>query len=113
MNRRDPSDPRGCCAEKGSEALRDYFKKAVKARGVPGRVRVNQAGCLDQCEFGPSVVIYPAGIWYTVRTTEEVDAIIEEHLLGGKPVERLRPPAGHVPATEPLTSPAVRYRRER
>jgi len=77
MNRRDPSDPRGCCAEKGSEALRDYFKKAVKARGVPGRVRVNQ-------------VIYPAGIWYTVRTTEEVDAIIGEHLLGGKPVERLR-----------------------
>ena len=90
MNRRDPSDPRGCCADKGSEAIRDYFKKAVKARGVPGRVRVNQAGCLDQCQFGPSVVIYPAGIWYTVRTTEEVDEIVETHLLRGKPVERLR-----------------------
>ena len=66
-------------------------REALDGLGDPGegRVRVNQAGCLDQCQFGPSVVIYPAGIWYTVRTTEEVDVIIEEHLLGGKPVERL------------------------
>ncbi len=90
VNRRDPSDPRGCCAAKDSETLRDYFKQAVKDKGVPGRVRVNQAGCLDQCRFGPSVVIYPAGVWYTVRTIEEVDTIIEEHLLRGTPVERLR-----------------------
>jgi (2Fe-2S) ferredoxin len=90
VNQRPPGDPRGSCADKGSVALRDYFKEAVRARGVPGRVRVNQAGCLDQCRWGPSVVIYPAGVWYTVRTTDEIDTIIEEHLLAGRPVERLR-----------------------
>ena len=90
MNRRDPSDPRGCCAEKGSEALRDYFKKAVKARGVPGRVRVNQAGCLDRCEEGPCIVIYPEAVWYTYVDRADIDEIIEQHLLRGRVVERLR-----------------------
>jgi (2Fe-2S) ferredoxin len=56
------------------------------------RVRANQAGCLDVCEFGPAVVVYPEGVWYGRVTPEDVDEIIERHILGGEPVERLRIP---------------------
>lgn len=52
-------------------------------------VRVNMAGCLDRCEFGPAMVIYPEGIWYRPRTTEDVDEILAGHLLGGGRVRRL------------------------
>ncbi len=63
-NRRPAGHPRGCCAEKGSEALRDYMKGRAKELGLKN-VRINSAGCLDRCELGPSVLIYPEGIWYS------------------------------------------------
>lgn len=88
-NRREPGHVRGCCAEKGSAELREYFKKRVKELGVE-KTRVNSAGCLDRCELGPVVVIYPEAIWYRPTTHEDIDAIIKEHLVGGKVVERLR-----------------------
>ena len=53
-------------------------------------MRVNSAGCLDRCEAGPVCVIYPEGIWYTYVDESDVDEIIESHLLGGKPVARLK-----------------------
>ena len=89
-NRRD--DGRECCAEKGGEELRDYCKAQVKNRGLAGsgRVRVNQAGCLDRCEHGPVAVVYPEGVWYRCASREDVDAIIDGHLVHGQPVERLR-----------------------
>jgi (2Fe-2S) ferredoxin len=87
-NERDPSDPRGCCAARGSVALRDYLKQAAKKAGIKG-VRINNAGCLDRCELGPVLVIYPEGIWYAADTTADIDEIIETHLIGGKRVERL------------------------
>ena len=62
-NRRPAGHPRGCCAEKGSEALRDYMKGRAKDLGLKN-VRINSAGCLDRCELGPTVVIYPEGVWY-------------------------------------------------
>ncbi len=91
-NHRPPSDPRGCCADKGSEALRQLFKDEVKKRGLagPGKVRVNSAGCLDQCELGISCVVYPEGVWYTLRDANDVREIVEEHVVNGRPVERLR-----------------------
>jgi len=89
-NHRDPSDPRGCCASKGSEAIRDYFKQEIKKRGLQGKMRANAAGCLDQCARGPTVVVYPEGVWYRVLTTEDAREILESHLLGGVVVERLR-----------------------
>jgi (2Fe-2S) ferredoxin len=92
-NRRDPSDSKGCCAAKGSEALREVFKQEIKRLGLKGRVRANKAGCLDACAFGPSVVVYPEGVWYRVRTPEEVKEIMESHIRDGKVVQRLLMPS--------------------
>ncbi len=88
-NRRPAGHPRGCCAEKGSEALREVFKEELKRRGLGGRMRANSAGCLDQCELGISCVVYPDGIWYSLKTADDVREIVEEHLVGGRPVVRL------------------------
>ncbi len=90
INRRD--DGRPCCAEKGSPALRDYAKERVKALGLSGKgkVRVNNAGCMDRCDEGPVIVVYPEGTWYTYVDREDIDEIISEHLVHGRVVERLR-----------------------
>jgi (2Fe-2S) ferredoxin len=92
INERAPDDPKGCCAAKGSKAIADKFKEELHRRGLKGKVRANKAGCLDACERGPSVVVYPDGVWYQRVTVEDVNEIIESHILGGKPVERLRVP---------------------
>jgi len=89
-NRREPGNPKGCCAEKSSDAIREFFKKELHERGLKGRVRANAAGCLDQCARGPAVVVYPEQVWYTVPTVEDAKEILESHILGGVPVERLR-----------------------
>jgi (2Fe-2S) ferredoxin len=83
---------RVCCNDKGASSMRDYAKGRVKALGLagPGKVRVNQAGCLDRCEEGPCIVVYPEGVWYTYVDRADVDEIIERHLRNGQPVERLR-----------------------
>jgi (2Fe-2S) ferredoxin len=88
-NRRDPSNPKGSCAQKGSDAIRERFKKEIFERGLKGRMRANAAGCLDQCENGCTVVVYPEQVWYGHVTPDDVTEIIEEHLLGGRLVERL------------------------
>src|SRR6266496_350748 len=89
-NRREPGNAKGCCAEKGADAIREAFKKGLHERGLKGRMRANAAGCLDQCAWGPTVVVYPEQIWYGGVNVEDVREIIEEHLIGGVPVERLR-----------------------
>ena len=89
-NRRDPGNPKGDCASKGSEAVRDEFKRQLHERGVKGKIRANAAGCLDQCARGVSVVVYPEQVWYGGVTVSDVDEIVKSHLLGGVPVERLR-----------------------
>lgn len=66
------------------------FKAALAQRGVQGRVRANKAGCLDQCEHGPNVVIYPEAVWYGNVSLGDVEEIIDSHILGDRPVERLR-----------------------
>ena len=88
-NQREPGHPRGCCADKGAEHLRDYMKGRAKALGLP-RTRINMAGCLDRCELGPCLVIYPEGVWYSYRDEADIDEILERHLAGGEVVERLR-----------------------
>jgi len=81
-----------CCNNSGAQQMRDYAKKQVKALGLAGegKVRVNQAGCLDRCELGPVMVVYPEEVWYTYVDKQDVDEIIEEHLKNGRVVERLR-----------------------
>lgn len=87
-NQREPTNSRGCCASKGAEALRDYMKARVKKLGIE-KTRINNAGCLDRCEHGPTLVIYPEGIWYRCTTKEDVDELISEHLMQGRHVARL------------------------
>jgi (2Fe-2S) ferredoxin len=89
-NRRREGDPRGSCAVRGSEAVRDAFKAELARRGLKGVVRANGAGCLGACALGPTVVVYPEGVWYGHVRPEDVPEIVERHLLGGQPVERLR-----------------------
>lgn len=91
-NRRPDDDPRGCCGSKGSKEIRERLKAAVKDAGLKGRVRVNSAGCLDQCAHGVTVVVYPEAVWYGAVTLEDVDEIVRSHVLEGTPVERLRLP---------------------
>ena len=87
-NRRPDGHVRGSCAARGSERLRDYMKVRAKEIGVAG-VRINAAGCLDRCELGPCVVVYPEGTWYRVDTPADVDAVLAGHLQGGPRPEHL------------------------
>ena len=86
MNERRPGHPKGCCLHKGSAAVRARFKELVARHGLKGKVRANQAGCLDYCEHGPTVVVYPEGTWYGHVGLEDVDRIFEQHILGGEVV---------------------------
>jgi (2Fe-2S) ferredoxin len=91
-NQRPPDHARGCCDPSGAESLHRAFKKAIAERGLKGRMRANRSGCLDQCEHGPTVVVYPDAVWYGRVTEADVTEIVEAHLVGGQPVERLRLP---------------------
>lgn len=87
-NRRPDGHKRGSCAARGSEPLRDYLKARAKELGLED-VRVNSAGCLDRCELGPVLVIYPEGIWYSFASYEDIDEILATHMVQGGRVERL------------------------
>lgn len=88
-NQRPADDPRGCCDLSGNAELQRVFKIKLAQCGIKGAVRANKAGCLDQCEHGPNVVVYPDAVWYGGVTAADVDEIIESHILGDKPVARL------------------------
>lgn len=90
-NQRAAGHQRGCCADKGAEDLRNYMKRRAKEMGLAD-IRVNNAGCLDRCELGPCIVIYPEGIWYRPQNQADIDEILAVHLAGGTVVERLRLP---------------------
>jgi (2Fe-2S) ferredoxin len=87
-NRRAEGHPRGSCADRNGEALRDHMKSRAKDLGLKN-VRINSAGCLDRCELGPTMVIYPEGVWYSCATTADVDEVLEKHLMQGQRVDRL------------------------
>ncbi|MCY2963179.1 MAG: (2Fe-2S) ferredoxin domain-containing protein [Planctomycetota bacterium] len=91
-NQRAEGHPRGSCDPEGTEALRNAFKAELKKRKLGPLVRANSAGCLDQCELGPTVVIYPQGIWYGRVQLSDVPRIIEETVVQGKILEDLRIP---------------------
>lgn len=87
----DRADGSACCERYGASELRDYAKKKLKEMGseIPDKVGLNKAGCLDRCEAGPVMVIYPEGTWYTYVDKEDIDEIFESHLKNGQIVERL------------------------
>jgi (2Fe-2S) ferredoxin len=71
------------------------LKGLVKEAGLSDRVRINHAGCFSQCGNGPMVVVYPDAVWYAAVTRDDCEEILREHLVAGRPVERLR----YAPAT--------------
>ena len=81
-----------CCNDHDAEGVRAYAKQRIKELGLsgPGKVRVNTAGCLDRCEEGPVIVVYPDEVLYTYIDKSDVNEIIEEHIVNGRIVERLR-----------------------
>jgi len=83
-----------CCAQCDAQGGRDYLKRRTKDLGIAGRggVRVNSAGCLDRCAEGPVLVVYPEAVWYTYVDRSDLDEILDQHLLGGQVVDRLRLP---------------------
>jgi (2Fe-2S) ferredoxin len=89
-NQRQP--PEKCCANAGAAEMQKYAKQRVKALGIsgPGEVRINKAGCLDRCEEGPVIVVYPEAVWYTYVDEADIDEIIDRHVVGGEVVERLK-----------------------
>ncbi len=91
-NRRDNGEP--CCADFGAEQARDYLKRRCKELGIhgKGKVRINNAGCMDRCDRGPVLVIYPEETWYTYVDQDDLEEIITRHLMRGEQVERLRIP---------------------
>ena len=89
-NQREPGE--ACCSDRGAKDMRAYAKDRVKALKLngEGKVRVNTAGCLDRCDEGPVIVVYPEEVWYTYVDKSDIDEIIDEHLVHGRVVERLR-----------------------
>ncbi|WP_132973985.1 (2Fe-2S) ferredoxin domain-containing protein [Thiogranum longum] len=85
-------DGSACCQRFNAQALRDYAKKRSKELGIAGKgkIRVNSAGCLDRCSEGPVLVVYPEGVWYSYIDQSDIDEIIDEHLVNGRVVERLK-----------------------
>lgn len=90
LNQRDA--PKACCGCHAADAMKDHAKRRIKDLKLsgPGQVRINAAGCLDRCEEGPVIVVYPEEVWYTYVDKEDIDEIVDEHLVGGRIVERLR-----------------------
>lgn len=90
VNEREPGHHRGCCYAKDGPAVRQALKSAVERLGLQSKVRINKSGCLDQCEHGVTVVVYPEAVWYGGVTVADCDELFNEHVLNGRPVERLR-----------------------
>ena len=88
--REDGSD---CCNNHGAQKARDYMKNRIKELDIDkqqNNIRINAAGCMNRCDKGPVIVVFPEGTWYTYTTEGDLDEIIEEHLRNGRVVERLK-----------------------
>ena len=101
INQRPGEDARGCCAAKGGAEVATELKKRLYERGLKRVVRPNKAYCLDQCAKGVAMVVYPEGVWYGGVRVEDIDEIIEKHIVGGEPVERLRIPDDELTGRDP------------
>jgi (2Fe-2S) ferredoxin len=88
-NKREAGHPRGCCADKGGVEIKHKFKARLKELGLSSLIRANTSGCLDACEFGANVLVYPEQIWYGGVTLDDVEEIIQSHLINNIPVKRL------------------------
>lgn len=89
-NKRPDGHPRGSCLDRGSADVKEIFKNRLKELGLNSDVRANTAGCLDACEHGVTVLVYPEQIWYGHVNQDDVEEIIQSHIVKNIPVERLK-----------------------
>ena len=89
VNERPDSSQKGDCSRVGGNEIRMRFVELINEHGLKGKVRANKSGCLDACEVGPSIVIYPLGVWYTNFKLSDVDKIFESSILNDKIIKRL------------------------
>jgi (2Fe-2S) ferredoxin len=101
QNERSADDPRGSCTARGSHEVLAAFKEKLFNAGFKRIVRPNKAGCLDQCSHGVCVVVYPDAVWYGGVKPSDVDEIIERHIKGGEPVQRLVIPDDQLTGVDP------------
>jgi (2Fe-2S) ferredoxin len=110
INERPEDHPKGSCKHRGGVEVRDALKSELKKIGLGKTVRANNAGCLDQCEAGVTVVVYPEQVWYGHVTVADVSEIISSHIVGGVPVARLllpdQPVHGALPTINSRPAPA-------
>ena len=90
LNARPADAPRPSCTSDGTSALHTRLQQLAREAGLGAKARINKSGCLDQCEHGPTVVVYPDAVWYGRVRPEDAEEIVREHLVGGRPVGRLR-----------------------
>ena len=89
INERPATHRRGCCSSKGSEALANYMCRRGMVTAGQQHIRVNLSGCLNLCEYGPAMVIYPEGVWYKYETEADIEEILAKHVIRGERVGRL------------------------
>ena len=89
VNQRPATHRRGCCASKGSQALADYMCRRGMVTQAQRAIRINVSGCLNMCEHGPAMVIYPEGVWYRYETEQDIAEILDRHVKRGERVQRL------------------------
>ena len=92
VNSRPPGNPKGSCAERGSQALFDGLRALLKDRGLDKRVMLNRTYCLKHCSRGPVLAVQPDNVWYAGVAEADLPEICASHLEGGRPVERLQMP---------------------
>lgn len=80
---------RGCCGSKSAESLANYMCRRGMAKARGQSIRINLSGCLNMCEYGPAMVIYPEGVWYRYETEFDIEEIFDKYVLRGEPVTRL------------------------
>ena len=92
VNERPPERKESCGTCHGSEAIGKAFRRYLKQRGLNQRFRSTTTKCLGVCVGGPHAVVMPDNVWYAGFGEEDIEEIVESHLLGGRPVERLLAP---------------------
>ncbi|MFT3931128.1 MAG: (2Fe-2S) ferredoxin domain-containing protein [Spongiibacteraceae bacterium] len=85
--KRPPGHPRGSCGERGADALTPAFAQALMKRGILQKVLLTQTTCLGPCQGGANVLVYPGSVMYSNVQPADVDHIVEEHFVGGVPVQ--------------------------
>jgi len=89
INQRAAGAPRKSCGEAHGLEVVDAFKKKLKEKNLGIKLRAQKSGCLDICNYGQTVVVYPEGVFYVGVEVSDVDEIIEEHIVHNRPVQRL------------------------